>query len=347
MDNEEYNPVEPKYYNYKGKTLLSYSYDGEVIKYDKIYTCCYTVNNTGKHPFLNFLLTNSFIDKTLNFPDVPIFKNFDSEELINFSKFGVFSLLMLNDFETFINEVEFNGYYEYLNNLYLFFDITKCNAQINDVYSNNNLWFTLVDEIINNKKNLNMPINQEVYNFFMNTDIFCFLCDEKNNSYEIPIVGYVKKPENKLNFTYIFGESKTDKTGILGPYYYFTDYEKIFEDNENNENKIGTVRFALFTGKTKYIENCQNDPIDDSEIKKQRLEDNSLNQKLEQLTMRISDHDGKWAENYDSAFIKNVELDNGNVFEKTIIAIKDYEQQIPLSYHFLSKKTNKELQSIL
>ena len=54
--------------------------------------------------------------------------------------------------------------------------------------------------------------------------------------------------------------------------------------------------------------------------------------------MRISDHDGKWADNYDSAFIKNIELDNGHTLDKTIIAIKSYEQQIPLSYHFLSKQ---------
>ena len=347
MDNEEYNPVEPKYYNYKGKNILTSNYEGEVIKYDYVYACCYTVNNTGKYPFLNFLLTNSFVDKTLHFPVVPIFKNYDSDDIVNLSKFCVFSLLMLNDFESFNNEIEFNGYYQHLNNLYLFFDITKCNIQLNDVYSNNNLWFTLIDEIINHKKNLNMPISQEVSNFFMQSDMFCFLCDEKNDSYEIPVVGYVKKPENKVNFTYIFGESKSDKTGILGPYYYFTDYEKNFKDNENNENKIGTVRFALFTGKTKYIENSQNDSIDDSETKKQRLEDSSLNQNLEHLTMRISDHDGKWAENYDSAFIKNVELDNGNIFEKTIIAIKEYEQQIPLSYHFLSKKSNEKMQSIL
>ena len=54
--------------------------------------------------------------------------------------------------------------------------------------------------------------------------------------------------------------------------------------------------------------------------------------------MRISDHDGKWAETYDSSYLSNVELDNGVIFNKTILVLKEYEQQIPLSYHFISNK---------
>ena len=340
MDNEEYNPVEPNYYNYEGKKLLTSNFSEEVSSYKFVYACCYTVNNTGKYPFLNSLLTNSFVDKTLHFPVIPIFKNFESDELINFSIFSIYSLLMHNDYDKFVSEVDFNGFYEDSNNLYLFFDITKCNIQLNDIYSNNNLWFILTDEIINHQKMLNMPIDKEVYDFFITFDSFCFLKDKNNTSYEFPIVGYVKKPKNRLDFTYIFGESKSNKTSILGPYY-FTDYEKIFEENEKNEDsekKLGAVRFALFTGTTKYIENHKNDQVDESDTKKQRLQDANLNQNLEHLTMRISDHDGKWADNYDSAFIKNIELDNGHTLDKTIIAIKSYEQQIPLSYHFLSKQ---------
>ena len=343
MDNEEYNPVKPNYYNYEGKKNLTSNFSHDVSRYNYVYACCYTVNNTGKYPFLNFLLTNTIIDKTLRLPCVPIFKNFESDELINFTIFSIYSLLMQNDYEKFIREVDFNGFHEHSNNLYLFFDITKCNIQLSDIYSSNNLWFALTDEIINQQKVLNMPVDKDVHEFFISSDTFCFLKDEDNNSYENPTVGYVKKPENRLEFTYIFGESKSNKNEMLGPHYYFTDYEKIFQENESSEKKIGAVRFALFVGTTKYIENHKNDPIDESDTKKQRLQDPNLNQNLEHLTMRISDHDGKWGENYDSAFIKNIELDNGNILDKTIIAIKDYNQQIPLSYHFLSKQAGSIL----
>ena len=80
-----------------------------------------------------------------------------------------------------------------------------------------------------------------------------------------------------------------------------------------------------------------------SDTKRERLRDRSLNQNIEILTMRISDHDGKWAENYDSAYIGHIELDNGENLENTpIIVVKNYDQQIPLSYHYINKATLTE-----
>ena len=87
------------------------------------------------------------------------------------------------------------------------------------------------------------------------------------------------------------------------------------------------------------------DPIDNSEIKKNKLH-NSIDNigNNESLTMRLTDYDGTWTENYDSVFIGKIELDNGKKFEEgPIIAIKDYNQQIPLSYHYVDNRyiTNK------
>ena len=59
------------------------------------------------------------------------------------------------------------------------------------------------------------------------------------------------------------------------------------------------------------VENLPNDESDNSDIKKERLEDPDLDKNMEILIMRISDHDGKWTENYDSAFLGKIELDNG------------------------------------
>jgi len=85
------------------------------------------------------------------------------------------------------------------------------------------------------------------------------------------------------------------------------------------------------------IENCPNDPADESETKQQRLSDDRVDTKLEQLTMRISDHDGRWAENYDSVYLGPVELDDGTYFHCNLLAVKNYNQQIPLSYHYVDK----------
>ena len=76
-----------------------------------------------------------------------------------------------------------------------------------------------------------------------------------------------------------------------------------------------------------------------SEIKVAKLVDENVNQQLERLTMRITDYDGKWAEKYDSIHLGQLVLDNDEILNKQITAVKEYEQQIPLSYHYINKRT--------
>ena len=121
------------------------------------------------------------------------------------------------------------------------------------------------------------------------------------------------------------------------------------EESCKTQREKGIVRFAIFLGLTKYIENHLNDPEDASDIKKQRLLDESIDQSIERLTMRISDHDGKWSANYDSAYLGKIELDNGIYLHNKILALKEYTQQIPLSFHYVnaSQKKGEEDYSIL
>ena len=118
-------------------------------------------------------------------------------------------------------------------------------------------------------------------------------------------------------------------------------HNQLITDNKYGRYlKGGIVRFALFTGNTKYVENFPNAPIDESEIKKQRMTDPSLNQNYEIQTLRISDHDGIWSRTYNSVYLGNIELDDGNFIEETpLIVLKDYNQQIPLSCHFIDKNS--------
>ena len=336
-------PDEPNYYNYKGKPFLKNTLQQEVTKYKNVFTCCYTVNNAGKFPFIRFLLLNSNLDKKLKFPQVAIFKNFDSDELIQFTKTCLYDLMMLDNYELYNNTIDFNGFYEYNNNLYLFFDLTNCLININEIYTTDKLWFALVDEIINYTHVCNINIDASVTELFTFNNHLCFLVNKLGVVYEVPIVGFVRKPENKVVFTHIFGEIKGDKNQILGPYYYFTDIYKVlkkdYEGESTCDEKYGLVRFALFVGNLKYIENAPNDPIDESDIKKQRCVDDNLNKVFESLTLRISDHDGLWSKTYDGAYLNNVELDNGLLLRKTMIVLKEYNQQIPLSYHYIGNST--------
>ena len=64
--------------------------------------------------------------------------------------------------------------------------------------------------------------------------------------------------------------------------------------------------------------------------------------------MRITDYDGKWAEEYDSCYLGHIELDNGEYLKGTpILAVKEYNQQIPLSYHYNKKIAKKNEYAIV
>jgi len=315
---------ESKYYNYLVKDSLSKDLDDikSIDNYIFIHLCVYSVNTEGKTPFLQYLLSNDGYKLAL--PKLPVYSLFDKDNITSYSKVFLSGILEATNFEEFSNDMSFDGFYEYNDDLYMFFDITKCT--IND----NNVRFGLIDEIINHRHICNVPIDNNTSLFFIKNEYITYLCDEKKSPYEIPIIGFVgKRTKQKVNFTMTFGEIAKDKSAILGPYFYFTNYQ-----NAIRQGKGGIIRFALFTGYTKYIENAPNDPIDESDIKKFRLEDNTLDHKKEVATLRISDHDGLWTNTYDSVYLGNLELDDGSFLDDTpMIVLQNYNQQLPLSCH--------------
>ena len=353
MENNDNEFEEPNYYNYTINNLMKDYSNNEC---SQIILCVYTINTNGKYPFIQYLLSNNGFD-IMSLPVVPVFSGFNNDTLVSYSKVFLSGILQVDNFVEFNKKVEFNGYYEFEKSMYLFFDTT--NYQLN--VENSSSLFVLPDEIINHGKVCNIPISKDSTRFFVINDSFNYLHNKNKEEYEIPVVGFVgKQTPEKSNFTYIFGESPKNKSAVLGPYYYFTNfnyairqggwsnnykpersYNKLITDNENGRYlKGGIIRFALFTGNTKYIENMPNSPIDESEIKNQKLNDILFNKNYEIQTLRISDHDGTWTRIYDSVYLGNQELDDGSFLEETpMIVLKDYNQQIPLSYHFIDKNS--------
>jgi hypothetical protein len=332
--------TEPNFYHYKGLGNLEKNID-KILKYNnkinKIFICGYRVNNTDLYPFLNFLLKNDFETNELLFPSL-ISTDISSDIIYTISKKmkRIFYNILSDD------KYEYKGFYYYKNNIYLFFDFTNCKLIINNTHKNSIIWPTIIDEIINTKNVCNIKINSDVTNFFNENTDFIFLNDTNEKIYEIPCITYVEKEFSKLNFTYIFGTSKQDNNFLFGPYYYFTDFKNAVKQCiEKNNTKGGIIRFALFTGLTKVILNNITDSIDKSYIKREII--NKSNNLYENLTLRITDYDGKWAENYNSIYVGDIELDNGEKMKNTpIYVVKQYEQQIPLSYHFID--SNKDFQ---
>jgi hypothetical protein len=367
-DEDVYTPIEPNIYNYTALNRLIDNIDDLLTSKITIKITAYEIKNNKQSPYLLYLLYKDEVSDSLFFPVLPtMYSNVNSDNVIKLSKLMLFNLLSLKDHSEFDKNICFKGFYLNGHEVHIVFDLTSCKLQIYDVYRENQMWFTLLDEIINHKNVNNCFIDYSVTNFFINNDDFIFLKNKNGENYELPIVGYIGMngiKYNKLSFVYTFGNSPKDKNAILGPYYYFTDYKNaireggwsetgkpvkiddvLITDNEYGRYKKGSiVRFGLFLGKTKIIENLPNDESDNSYTKKERLEDPNIDKNMEILKMRISEHDGKWAEKYDSVFLGKIELDNGEYLKNTpIYVLKEYEQQIPLSYHFIDKRYLKEL----
>lgn len=295
----------------------------------------YTVNNTGKYPFIQVLLINSNKETKLDFPFLSnCVYSTRAEFIANIKQYLSNRLHYTNNAD---QGIDFIGFYIYNNKLYVFLDFTECKLELYDIYSNNTNWLVLMDEIINHGHLCNIPINKKVYDFFRSNSDFCFLSNSNGLHYEVPTVGFVCKPEARLQFTYMFGNTKSNKNEILGPFFYFTNYYKATIDAQDDTS--GIVRFALFMENTKYFENHPEDEPDDSVIKQERLLDSTLDTNKEQLTMRISDHNGKWSNTYDSAYLGMVELDNDELLDNHLMVLKDLNQQIPISYHYVDLKT--------
>ena len=358
-----------KYYNYSALDNLEKTIDEETLKtnFYKLNICCYMVDNQNKVPFIKYLLIKLPLFEVLSFPQIDISSydfDIDRDKLIEFIKYYIYNILHLKQNSEFIKMCVYKGYKAYNNSIYTFFDLTHCNIESN-VYLENDIWFGLIDEIVNIKHICNYPIFNQVTDFFTDNSNFLFLMDETNDEYLIPMVAYVGKSERKLNFTSIFGQCKDESCkSILGPYYYFTDFKNAVRqggwsktgkqevihgilqtDNEYGRYiKGGVIRLALFLGKTKIIQNMPDDKIDKSNIKKEMLEyENDDAKTYEKLTMRISDYDGEWIKDYDSVYLGRIELDDGSYLKDApIVVIKDFDQQLPLTSHYINKSYLKE-----
>jgi hypothetical protein len=341
---EVYEPVEPNSYKYSGLNNLNHEIN---INSHNFFICIYQVNNSYLYPFLQFL----FIQNNNNYLVFPklnlLYKLYNTNSVIDYA------YQFINTITENTENNEYKGSLFYENNSYLFFDVTACVVNINCIYKNSNIWFALIDEIINEKHICNIDIHSDVTIFFCKNSEFLFLTNKTDTNYETPSVVYVGKEVSRIKFTYIFGMPKPDNNDFLGPYYYFTNFKNAIKQggwshNEKPEKKYdiitedgkyikgGVVRFALFTGLTKVILNNIEDSIDESDIKRELIKNPENN--YENLTLRITDYDGKWADSYDSVYIGNLELDNGEKMKETYVyVVKKYEQQVPLTYHYIDK----------
>ena len=322
----------------------------------RVHVCLYSVNTNAVHPFIEFLLVkNKHSDveaDSLMFPLFLYYKDLNIDILNESNRLQ--KLLLLNT-----ENSTFKGYLleenDLINDIYLFYELDSRQIDYGhgELYRNNLLWKVTIDEMVNSRLVCNFPVDDSVTNFFIKNMQFMFLHRynniENNIIYETPTVVYHGVEESMLYFNYLFGVSKMSSEEIMGPFYYFTDYNNAIKmsmdsfinkySNIETDKKLGIVRSVIFLGINKVPMNYPEDEYDESYCNSilTAIDNNNAN------INRISDHDGVWSNNYDSVYLGKLLLDNGEFIKGTPLwVIKKYDQQISLSYHYLSSTTVKD-----
>ncbi len=253
-------------------------------------------------------------------------------------------------------------YNKEMNYVYIFYEYDH-NADIepDKLMRKTPFWWCLIDELVNYKKVTNFPVNNTVYNLFIDNPSLLYLRNQ-GEIIEVPSVGYHGTFYELMEIIVKTGLRNSTLNPMMGPYYYFGTFRKavryagwtstykprkirdrFIADKNGLYEKGGIIRFVVFLGRMKAFLNHKDDPLDKSSRYYNRLkEGSSYKDAYENRVLRLHDHDGKWAseDNYDSVYLGRAMLDNGKLFMKNPeFVVKRDEQHTLLSYHQLDKNT--------
>ena len=296
----------------------------------KINLCIFCVTTSSLKPFIEYILFNNKINDKhlLSFP----FFYLDLKK-----KDPVIDLINEKINLIFGKDLDFKGYFIYDDEIYTFFSLPDNFKSIQNLKKNDPYWFSTIDEIINLKKVLNFDVLPSVSEVFLNNQWLIFLLNSKNEKFEIPSVYFSGQNASKTNFIARFGIMKASPFAPMGPYYYFSTFERalryaswshnfkeeklddiLITDNDFGRYKEGgLVRIAVFMGKTNVLLNKKMDKGDD------------------------------WTKNYNSIYEGQISDKNNNYNQiGAQVIVKKYYQQFSLSFHFIDKKTVPENYSL-
>lgn len=224
-------------------------------------------------------------------------------------------------------------------------------------YSDEYIW-CLCSEIVNDKKYLNISIDNNVVSFFIKNPDFLHIKNNLGNIYDTPIVGFYGNCEDSISYTSVFGRTRS-AVRRYGEFYYFGTYEQAMRfsiwtmnykplvianksltiDKDGKYVRGGLVRFVLFFNNTKIFLDRKTDPILD---KKKNIykDDSSYATFIRVNTQKVRDSKGMWTEKYDSTMngYINKTINDKDIHLKPLLVVKNYDQQIPISYYFVDTK---------
>ena len=284
-------------------------------------------------PFLEYLL--------YKYPESA--KKESNVMIFPFLKGGASSVKNANEFVKKITgqSLKIEGFIEKSSTVFLFYNYSDIeDGVIKRVFYKtkaNTLWWCLIDEICNHKKVLNFPVHPSVYTTFYNNPSLIYL-KQKDKRIDTPIIGYYGNYikflpmvaalgqkaaislEGGFEDTFFFGSfRKGIRFGAWSPFYKEKSlYGKNISDIDGLYNKGGIIRFALFMGKTKVLLDEPYDKIS------------------EYVTGKKS-----WKNKYQSVLMASTDFDKRNINILPEYILKNFEQQVPLTYHEIDKTSLK------
>ena len=136
-----------------------------------------------------------------------------------------------------LNNLEYRGKILGENN-----EIFICLENLSEVLLENSLdiCWALSSEIINDKEIIGKSINDSVVKFFEKYPSLLYLRDELGKLYESPAVGYYGGEE--VGYVSTLGRNRESCREILGPYFYFDNFNKAMECALNASRKDSNDR---------------------------------------------------------------------------------------------------------
>jgi hypothetical protein len=220
---------------------------------------CYSINEVCIEPFLLFMVEKK--NDVLSFPKI----NTHLTTTINTS-----TMVDIDDpnyVENMLTEylncqINYHGIVCDVDNNY--YAVVNIGMDLINQNQNQNLFYAISSEIINNKKLFNYPFSQDIIHLFLNTPTFFLLIDKTTKyPYKLPDVAYKIVSNEKINYYLTFGNEKEKVFENCDEYYFFN---KSFDQSLTSSLTTSLIRYALFTGHKLYFENNDSFMLNDYEI---------------------------------------------------------------------------------
>lgn len=310
--------------HYAGKKKLSTNSRDILNINEEVDICVYSMSNIRSKPFLLFSLFKN--DDTLTFLSI----NANNKQIEDITKI-IQKKLKLKD-----NSITYEGKFVNNKRTQLWFQCDNITDDVTLGKYNDDYFWAISSEIINDKKLLTFAISETVIEFFLENNDFLYIKNKFGSIYESPMIGYYGNHANYINFAANIGVMRADMDSIYGPHYYYGNYEKAIEYSIKDKNKNKAVSVPKSISGVELVIN------DDGQFSKGGLLRSAIftsNIAMIPFIEKSSNFNENWTTNNNSIIKNNGSTNNPHV----LIVLDNFEQQYPLQYFYVD--TSQEIKT--